>query len=126
MKFSIFNFQFSKGVSLYLTIVILAVLTSTLLVMVNISVSQIKVILTLSDSVLAFYAADSGVEKALYGVYTGSYTPVLGECPPNFQGTLENGASYKVCVSGTSTSTIFSTGSFKETKRKIEVNFYTL
>jgi len=113
-----------KGVSLYLTIVILSVLTGAVLTMIGISVSQIKVVQTLSDSVIAFYGADSGIEQVLYGLYKGGYSPSLGECPSAYQGNLDNGATYQVCVSDTSTSTIFSTGSYKDTKRRIEVNFY--
>jgi len=117
------KYKNQRGVSLYLTIVILSVLTAAILTMVNISISQIKVIQTLSDSVIAFYGADSGIERVLYAIYKEGYLPSLGECPPSFQGTLANGATYQVCVSDTSTSTIWSTGTYKKTKRKIEINF---
>jgi Tfp pilus assembly protein PilX len=112
--------KFQKGVSLYLTIVILSVLTAALLALVGISVSQIKVTYSLGNSVIAFYAADTGIEEILYNIYKGSYSPSLGDC--SFAGNL-SGAEYRVCVSDTSTSTIRSTGTYKKIKRKIEIAF---
>ncbi|MBZ9572788.1 hypothetical protein KJA17_01160 [Patescibacteria group bacterium] len=117
------NNKNQKGVSLYLTIVILSVLTAAILTMISISVSQIKVIQTLGNSVIAFYGADTGIERVLYGVYKEGYIPALGECPLDYRGTLDNGASYEVCVSDESASIILSTGSYKKTKRRIEINF---
>lgn len=115
--------QNQKGVSLYLTIVILSVLTTALLSLVSISVSQIKIIWTTSDSVNAFYGADTGIERFLYAVFKEGYSLTLGECASAYKATLANGASYEVCVSDTSTTTVWSTGKYKKTKRKIEINF---
>ena len=111
-----------KGVSLYLTIVILSVLVTALLALITISVSQIKIIWTLGDSVVAYYAADTGIERVLYDLYQGGYVPVPGECPYPAWQTLGE-AKYKVCVSEDSTSTIWSTGIYKNSQRKIEINF---
>jgi len=109
-----------KGVSLYLAILIITVLTSSLLVLISISVSQIKIIWSLGDSVNAFYAADTGAERILYDIYKGGYIPLLGECP--FTESLD-GATYQVCISSISSSTIWTTGSYKGTQRRIEINF---
>lgn len=87
------------------------------------AVSQIKVIYALSDSIIAFYAADTGIERVLYAIYQEGYVPSKGECPPAYKGTLENEATYEVCVSDKSDSTIFSTGTYKKTKRRIEIIF---
>lgn len=114
------NNKNQKGVSLYFAIVILSILSAALLVLIDISISQIKVIQTLGDSVVAFYGADSGIERVLYGLYKQGYSPVLEDCP--YSESL-NGASYEVCISDYSTSTIWSTGSYKKTKRRIEINF---
>jgi len=110
-----------KGVSLYLTIVILSVLVTALLALITISVSQIKIIWTLGDSVVAYYAADTGIERVLYGLYKEGYVPSLGDC--RYSDILDNNSTYEVCVSDSSISTIFSTGTYKKTKRRIEVNF---
>lgn len=117
------NYKNQKGVSLYLTIVILSVLMAVVLTMISMAVSQIKVIYTLADSVIAFYGADTGIERVLYAVYKEGYIPSEGECPVAYQGTLDNGSTYQVCVSDSSISTIFSAGTYKKTKRRIEINF---
>lgn len=111
-----------KGVSLYLTIVILGVLTASLLALIGISVSQIKVIFTLGDSVVAFYAADTGIEQALMNRDSS--------CPPDIPQTSLGQASYEVEVlSATSPDCdadnccIWSTGTYKDKKRRIEVKY---
>jgi len=109
-----------KGISLYLAIVIITVLTSALLALVSVSVSQIGIIWGLGDSVNAFYAADTGAERILYDIYKGGYIPILGDCP--YSGTLD-GAVYQVCVSPSASSTIWSTGVYKNTQRRIEISF---
>jgi len=111
-----------NGVSLYLAIVVLSVLTASLLTIVSIAVSQIKVVYKIGDSVFAFYAADSGIERLLYEVYVNHFNPYdnLGVCP--FSDTLE-GASFEVCVSDLDGSKVSSKGVYKNMKRTIEVSF---
>jgi len=122
MEHKTYNIE-QKGISLYLTIVVIGVLTTALLALITISVSQIKIIWTLGDSAVAFYAADTGIERVLYAIYQEGYSPTtLNECLPAYSDSL-NGAQYQVCVSDISTSTIWSTGSYKNTKRRIEINF---
>jgi len=121
------NNKNQKGVSLYFAIVILSVLAATLLALIAISISQIKVITSLGNSVIAFYAADSGIERVLYHLLKEGWSPSPGECPfvpPEWEG-LSNEAEYKVCVSEDATSTIWSIGRHKKSgiKRKIEINF---
>jgi len=109
-----------KGVALYLTMVVLSIMSASLLALSAILVSQSKATGNLSNSVLAFAAADSGVEQALYKVYKESF--VSG----NFVESLPNGADYSVIVSTTSPSgstIIHSTGSYRQSKRAIEVSF---
>lgn len=54
-----------KGVSLYLSIVILAILLAISLGLNTILISQIKMIRGIEESVIAFYAADTGIETKL-------------------------------------------------------------
>ena len=108
--------MFLKGVSLYLTLVILSVLTVALLALVNLSVSQIRMISTAGNSVDAFFAADTGIEHSLYRVRKednlGSFHGVLGD------------SSYDVAISTTTaTTTIQSIGSFRNTRRAIEAQY---
>lgn len=103
-----------KGVSLYLALLIMAVLLSIGLGISAILFGQIKIIRGIGDSIVAFYAADTGIEEVLYRGAAVS-------------GNLENGASYstRVLAPGpdcTATNyCIISKGSFKETKRAIEI-----
>jgi hypothetical protein len=60
------KFSSSRGISLYLTLIFLAVLLSISLGLSVILISQISVIREMADSVVAFYAADTGIERELY------------------------------------------------------------
>lgn len=115
-----------QGVSLYLTIVLLSVLTGGLLAVVSVNLSQTRVVSTIGDSVISFYAADTGVEKLLYEIYQEGYIPSTGDCP--FTGTLgETDAPYEICVSSNSSTTVWSRGEFErggeKTFRRIQLNF---
>ena len=61
-----FKFKKEKGASLYLAIVIMSILLATVLGLTTISISQIKLVRGMGDSVMAFGAADAGIEWALY------------------------------------------------------------
>jgi len=120
----------NKGVSLYLTIVILSVLTAALLALITISISQIKVIRTLGNSVIAFYAADTGVENMLLDWLS----PV-----PNYSGYLDlnnnsqqddyDDSFYEVTVTGAGPECdahnycVESIGRYRNTKRAIEIKY---
>jgi len=57
-----------KGVILYFTIVIMSILMAAVFSITSIVLVQIKSMKEAGDSVLAFYAADTGAEKALYDI----------------------------------------------------------
>mgnify|MGYP001617117655 FL=1 len=118
MSYIKFNIKFNqKGVALYLTMVVLSLMTASLLGLAAALVGQSKMTSNLSNSILAFSAADSGIEQALYKVYKEGF--VSG----NFSATLSNGATYSVIVSTTTPSgstLIRSTGSYRKSKRAIE------
>ena len=68
---NIFRFDHGKktrksGVALLLVMSILAALSSISFAMFNIAFSQIQIAGELSDSFIAFYAADEGIERMLY------------------------------------------------------------
>lgn len=69
-KFSIFNFQFSihdsRGVTLFIAIVIMGILLFISFAVVNIAIKSTIFASSGRDSQLAFYAADAGLECALY------------------------------------------------------------
>jgi hypothetical protein len=113
MKFSIFNFQFSKkGVSLYLALVIMFILIAIALGVSLIIVSQMKMMKGVGDSVVAFYAADTGIEQTLYQVRVG------GGWSGDISGSV-GGASYY--VTSPASDTYRSKGGFANVKRAIEI-----
>jgi hypothetical protein len=56
---------YKKGVSIYLAIIIMAVLASIIFGLDTILIGQIKTIREIGYSVTAFYAAETGIEEAL-------------------------------------------------------------
>ena len=119
--------QTQKGISIYLSLMIMTVLLAIALGVSTILISQQKSIKGMGNSVIAFYAADSGIEKMLYDAFRG--VDIAANCPESnpCQATLENGATYSIIVlpntdpkcSG-SYYCIKSVGEYKETKRALE------
>ena len=104
-----------KGVSLYFTVILLSVILTIALGLTNILISQMKGFHGLGESAKAFYAADSGVEKALLHCGEDGYSATK---------TLNNDSSYNVIQSCQSNNcTIDSSGTFSRSKRRIEVNY---
>ncbi len=108
-----------KGISIYLALIIIAILLSSALGVSVIFVSQIRILKEMGNSVVAFYASDSGIEKILLNRQNPSSIP---ETP------LSNGATYQVFVSGGGSCgvpnfCIRSIGNYKETNRAIEITY---
>lgn len=131
--------NYKKGSALFFAIVIMAIMTSSLMALVAVSLGQIKGMLTLSDSVVAFCAADSGIDKALYRFYNSpTWVPVdnkliypelaapVPDCSSAspWETPLGYPVEYQVCVHPTNDLIFQATGNYKATKikRKIEVN----
>jgi len=68
--------QNSRGVSLYLAILIMVVFLALALGISAILFGQIKVMTGMGDSVMAFYAADTGIEKTIF--YDNKVIPTEG------------------------------------------------
>lgn len=111
------KFKNQKGVTLFLSLLVLGILFSIGFALSSSLVNQIAVIRGIGNSVVAFYAADTGIEKAL--LKRGS--------PADIPETiLDNNATYEVESSpagcGVFSNYCFqSTGSFQEVQRAIEV-----
>jgi len=124
----IFKFsQTQKGVSIYFSLMIMIILLAIVLGVSTILISQQKSIKGMGNSVIAFYAADTGVEKIIYDAFQN--IDIAAECPKNnpCQATLDNGATYTVFVLKNSDPNcagsnycIKSVGEYQETKRAIE------
>lgn len=117
-----------QGVSLYLAIMVMTVLLAIVLGVSAILLSQQKMVRGMGYSVMAFYAADTGIERVLY------------DFEPTYSETLDNGATIEVTMvcspdhpdcplelgfivdpnCQASYFCIKSIGEYKETKRAIE------
>ena len=58
-----------RGVSLYLTVMILIVLLTIGLMIANLLIGQLKIIKSMGQSMVAFYAADTGIERIMRKLY---------------------------------------------------------
>ena len=83
-----------KGVSLYITIVIMAILLAIVLGVSAILMNQIKIIRGIENSVIAFHAADTGIERVLKIIMADDEVGLTG----SYSETLDNNASYNVEV----------------------------
>lgn len=116
--------EYQKGISIYLVVVMMSVLLAIVLGLTSIIIGGAKIAGGLSESVKAFHAADTGIEKALYNIYKN------GDCSgSSASGNFGNSNySYTVIITAQGVcpdeeTTIDSTGQFQSTKRKIEVSF---
>jgi len=82
---------YQRGVSLYLTIIIMVILLAIVLGVSAILLGQLKTIKGMENSVVAFYAAETGIEEALYDIYEGKFQP-------SYPQTFVGDASYEVKV----------------------------
>lgn len=112
----IFNFSFQKnnGFSLLLAVLMMALFLAIALGISTIFISQTQMLKGMGYSIVAFYAADTGIERALYEEQAVS-------------GVLANGAAYNVqyftpgpACPGQSYC-LKSVGIYKQTRRAIEI-----
>ena len=80
--------QRERGVALYLAIIIMSVLLSLALAISSIAFNQLRMVRDVGSSVIAFYAAETGVERTLYGISRGDQ-----KCS-HYEDSLANGSSY--------------------------------
>ena len=113
-KLQITNKQ--NGVSLYITIVLLSLMLTSVLTLSTILTSQMKIIFSLGDAVTAFTAADAGIERALYEDRRATTTP-------SFSQVFSNGSRCDVTITTNGVTVIKSIGSYRGTKRAIEARY---
>lgn len=114
-----------RGIALYLVIVMLSVLLAIVLGLASIIIGGANVAESLGHSVIAFHAADTGMEKALYNIKLTS-----GTCDDSTSdGSFGDSYTYDVTMSTTGSdcsdagTTITSSGLYITAKRKIEVSY---
>lgn len=111
-------FKKNKGAALYLTLMIMTVLLTVSFGLNTILYSQINIGKEIGNSVIALYAADTGIERYLRGAcpFTGS-DEIL----------LDNNSSYKITICTPSSldfsCCIQSIGAYQKTQRAIKVEY---
>lgn len=91
-----FSFSKEKGISLLFVVLIAGVILAIGLGLSAILVQQLRTMGEVGYSVIAFYAADSGVERALFELYQSS--PILPPYKDEWQDDVLNPVSYYVSV----------------------------
>lgn len=109
------NKNSQRGIALLLTVIISSVVLLVSGLIVSIVLVQQKLASDISDSTIAIYAADSGMEWQLYQTIKGVSVP---------SPIMSNGAVVSTTVTGVAPNfTIKSLGSYGLNKRQFEVNF---
>lgn len=123
------NFQKQKGASLLLTLLILVSVLAIALGVVALMMGELKMSQEVPKSLKAYYAAEAGIERALYDERRGGGAVDIGDPPDCDSG------SGAVCLSGSevcysidakttgSSTTITSYGCYKGTRRAIDVSW---
>ena len=105
-----------KGVSLLLTLLIMAAVLSIAFGLSKLSLGEIKISRDVGRSLIAYYAAEAGVECQMYDDRIGGL-----DCS---HVCLEPGICYDVEVSGeTPNRTIESNGSYQDITRAVELTY---
>jgi Tfp pilus assembly protein PilX len=113
-----------KGVSLYLAAMIMTVLLAIVLGLSTILLTQVKIVGEMEDSVIAFCAADSGIELVLNEGENATDTA-------NYSGSLDSGAAFNPqvydpgsegCPADTEHFCIDSRGTYNGIQRAIQIN----
>ena len=115
--------NFQKGTSLFYAFLFISIIIAISVGLTSILISQLKLVKGMGDSVVAFYAADSGIEYVL----RNRTNPVAGS------GVLSNGALYNITVQNKGTGDciglppgynfcIKSVGTYKKSNRAIRIN----
>jgi len=126
-KNSILNIKFEKNKQGSVLLMAILILSSIIAISFSVSRMVMTAIETggvQAQSVMAYYSSETGVERVLYGIRQGDL--VIDEDNPSlFSDTniLNNGADYTVFVEQYNPLKIISVGSFKSTKRSVEVSF---
>jgi len=104
-----------RGISLYIAIIILGIMSGIIFGLTSLFFGQIKTLTVIGNSTKSFYSADSGIEHCLYNIRKeGGDGLVLGN--------IDADNSYQVFSCGANCA--ISRGTFKEkTQRAIQINF---
>lgn len=125
-----------KGVALYLSLAILAILLAIALGISAITFGQLRTLTAIGHSVTAFYAANSGMERELYEKNYQTQSPgysyaglldldgdggSVSSCPADLSD--ENDACYQVTIVSVGPTVLRSAGYYKNVRRALEISF---
>ena len=116
----------NKGVSLYLTIIIMSILLAIVLGLSAILISQMKMLKGIENSVVAFYAADTGIEWILQYRNDPINDRPADTCTKLDPCQLDNEAEYYIEATPLALPENFrikSAGNYQKTKRAIEISY---
>ena len=123
------------GVALYLSILVLSAIFSIGFGITSLLLGQLKISRDVGKFIPAIYAADSGIERALYKIRAnGDFASCTTSGPPAeceiTVTTMDNGATYEVVVldfsfewCSAANKCIHSIGRLNEANRALEANF---
>ncbi len=113
------RFLNNKGaVSIMLSLLVLSVLLIISLSIAFVSLQQVRISAQMGQSVVAYYAAEAGIERCLYGVWQQGEA----SCSYSNINLSESDAAYTASGSLVSRQ-ISSVGQYQITSRRIEINW---
>ena len=127
---------YQRGISVYLAMMMMVLSLTVILGLSTLFFKQIKIVRGIGDSVVAFYAADTGIEKLIYQDEQCRQNPadctttLAWACQDDCSGMATStvtstvgSAQYmiKFFTQGASTNVLQSTGIFRESRRAIYV-----
>ncbi|MDD4332958.1 MAG: GLUG motif-containing protein [Patescibacteria group bacterium] len=113
-----------QGSALLMTLLILSAILLVALGATNIAVSGLRMSQTQKDSVKAYFAAETGIEKSIWEMQKNSYTLPNYSQANVFSGNLINGSNYSVDYNLTNEYITFSSvGTYGKTTRAVEASF---
>lgn len=109
-----------KGVSLLITLLIMGALLSIVIMISRLNLGELQLTRNIPDSAIAYYAAEAGIEKALYDERISGGASNAADCSVS----LDNGSSYGLTITRDASGIkIESNGCYKDIRRAIEVSF---
>ncbi|NTU98963.1 hypothetical protein HGA64_03070 [Candidatus Falkowbacteria bacterium] len=117
------------GSALMMSVLVLSSLMMAGLSIASVAFSGILISGVQQRSTIALYVAESGAERALYESRKNSWALPAESTTTVFIGTLANGGDYRVDYASStdamgSTTNIFNCdGDYKETRRRVELDF---
>ena len=119
-----FGNKSQKGITLYLALAIMTIVLAIALGLSTIFIGQTKMIREMGYSVIAFYAADTGIEEVL--VDRANPSSICTELSPCSLGQAKYYLDIKADTDPECDADNFcikSVGSYRETKRAIEIEY---